>query len=115
MQKEAVLTGLGYVPNEALMKQLDKIEKNTVGYDKIIKHILDLHIHLRVDNSFIAMSNTNDYFKIKVEAPSPQRIEEAHEIIQHFADKFKINIEKIDNKDTYYIIGTSKSSLEEKI
>ena len=105
MQREAVLTGLGYVPNDALMSQLEKIEKNTVGYDKIIKHILDLHTHLRVDDSFVAMSNTNDYFKIKVEAPSPQRVEEAHEKIEHFSQKFKVTIKKIDDKDTYYIIG----------
>jgi len=105
MQREAVLTGLGYVVNEALMTQLERIENNTVGYDKISKHILDLHTHLRVDDSFVAMSNTKDYLKIKIEAPSQERIDEAHEKIQHFCDKFKVDIEKLENKNTYYIKG----------
>ena len=105
MQREAVLTGLGYVINEALMTQLERIENNTVGYDKISKHILDLHTHLRVDDSFVAMSNTKDYLKIKIEAPSQERIDEAHEKIQHFCDKFKVDIEKLENKNTYYIKG----------
>lgn len=105
MQREAILTGLGYVPNDALMTQLEKIENNTKGYDKISKHILDLHTHLRVDDSFVAMSNTKEYFKIKIEAPSQERIEEAHEKVKHFCDKFKVNIEKLENKNTYYIIG----------
>jgi len=105
MQREAILTGLGYVVNEALMTQLERIENNTVGYDKISKHILDLHTNLRVDDSFVSMSNTEDYFKIKIEAPSEERVAEAHEKIQHFCDKFKVDIEKLENKNTYYIKG----------
>ncbi|MEA1956135.1 MAG: hypothetical protein U9N02_06535 [Campylobacterota bacterium] len=105
MQRDAMLTGLGYVPNEALLKQLERIENNTEGYDKIKKHIIDLHEHLKVNDSFVSMSNTVDCFKIKVEAPSLERIEEAHEKIEHFCDKFKVNIEKLENKDTYYIKG----------
>jgi len=105
MQREAILTGLGYVPNEALRAQLEKIESNTVGYDKISKHILDLHDHLRVNDSFVAMSNSEDYFKIKIEAPSQERIEEAHEKVEHFCEKFKVKVKKVENKNTYYILG----------
>ena len=84
MQKDAMLRQLGYAPNEALINQLDKIERNTVGYEKIQKHIMDLHDHLKVDGSFVALSNSENYFKIKVEASSPELAEEAHEKIQHF-------------------------------
>jgi len=105
MQSNAMLTQLGYVPNEALKKQLKRIEKNTVGYEKIQKHIMDLHDTLKVNNSFVAMSNSNDYFKIKVEAPSDELKDEAHEKIKHFSDKFKVTLKKLDNKETYYIIG----------
>ncbi len=105
MQRDAMLTQLGYVPNEALLKQLQKIEENTLGYEKIQKHITDLHDSLRVDDSYVAMSNTNDYFKIKVAAPSPEIAEEAHEKIQHFSEKFKVTIQQLDNKKTYYILG----------
>jgi hypothetical protein len=31
--------------------------------------------------------------------------EEAHEKIKHFSKKYKVDIEKLPNKETYYIIG----------
>lgn len=105
MQKEAMLTQLGYVPNEALIAQLAKIETNTFGYNKIEKHIMDLHDHLKVDDSYVAMSNSTDSFKIKIESPSPEMAQEAHEKIKHFCEKYKVSIKKVENKNTYYILG----------
>ena len=107
MQRDAMLTQLGYAPNDALIEQLKKIEENTAGYEKIQKHIMDLHDHLRVDDSFVALSNSENYFKIKVEANSPALADEAHKKVQHFADKFKVTVNKLPNKETYYIIGFS--------
>ena len=105
MQRDAMLRQLGYSPNEALVSQMKKVENNTLGYEKIQKHIMDLHDHLRVDGSFVALSNSEDYFKIKVEAPSPEIAEEAHEKIKHFSDKYKVSLNKLPNKETYYILG----------
>ncbi len=105
MQRDAMLTQLGYAPNEALLKQLEKIEKNTLGYEKIQKHIMDLHDHLKVDGSFVALSNSQDYFKIKIEASSEELAKEAHGKVQHFSDKFKVKVNKLENKETYYIVG----------
>ena len=105
MQREAMLTQLGYVPNDALIQQLQKIEESTSGYEKIKKHILDLHDHLKVDGSYIAMSNSNNFLKIKIDALSPELAQEAHEKIRHFSEKFKVNVEKLQNKETYYILG----------
>ena len=105
MQRDAMLTQLGYMPNDALLSQLERIEKNTAGYEKIQKHIMDLHDHLKVDGSYVALSNSEDVFKIKVEASSPELAQEAHEKIQHFSDKFKVTIKKLENKETYYISG----------
>ena len=105
MQRDAMLTQLGYAPNDALLSQLQRIEENTSGYEKIRKHIMDLHDALKVDDSFVAMSNSNDCFKIKVESKSPEIAEEAHEKIKHFSDKFKVMVNKLPNKETYYIVG----------
>ena len=105
MQREAMLTQLGYAPNEALIKQLEEIENNTPGYEKIQKHIMDLHDHLKVNNAFVALSNSNTHFKIKVDSPTPELAEEAHEKIQHFSEKFKVTINQLDKKETYYIVG----------
>ena len=105
MHRDAMLTQLGYAPNEALLLQLERIENNTQGYEKIRKHIMDLHDTLKVDSSFVAMSNTNDFFKIKVESPSSEVAQEAHEKIKRFSEKFKVKVNKLDNKETYYILG----------
>jgi len=105
MQREAMLTQLGYAPNDALVKQLGEIENNTPGYEKIQKHIMDLHDHLKVNNSYVALSNSNNHFKVKVESHTPELAQEAHEKIQHFSEKFKVTINKLDKKETYYIIG----------
>ena len=108
MERDAMLTQLGYTPNEALMGQIERIISNTQGFEKIQKHIFDLHEALKVDGSYVAMSNTNDHFKIKLEAPSPELTEEAHEKVKHFSDKYKVNIRKVDGKETYYILGFAK-------
>jgi hypothetical protein len=105
MQKEAMLTQLGYVPNNALLEQLDRIVENTAGYEKIQKHIMDLHDHLKVDDSYVAMSNTNDCFKIKIDSKSPEIAEGAHEKVKHFSEKYKVKVDKLENKNTYYIVG----------
>jgi len=73
MNNEAMLKQLGYAPNDALLSQLERIVSNTKSFEKIEKHIMDLHEHLKVDDSHVAMSNSEDYFKIKIEAPSPGR------------------------------------------
>lgn len=108
MQHEAMLKQLGYIPNEALLGQLGKIIDNTASFEKIQKHIFDLHNALKVDDSFVAMSNSSDYFKIKLEAPSLERKEEAYEKVMHFAEKYKVKLEKVDGKETYYILGFAK-------
>ncbi|MDA7817805.1 hypothetical protein N9A28_06410 [Sulfurimonas sp.] len=105
MQRDAMLTQLGYVPNEALLNQLQRIEENTSGYEKIKKHIMDLHDHLKVDESYVAMSNSEDYLKIKIDSKTPETIEDANEKVQHFCDKFKVEVKKLENKETYYIVG----------
>ncbi len=105
MQRDAMLTQLGYAPNAALLTQLEKIENNTAGYEKIQKHIMDLHDHLKVNNGYVALSNSNDYFKIKIDAPTPELAAEAHEKVQHFSEKFKVNLKKLEQKETYYILG----------
>ncbi|MGD9971365.1 MAG: hypothetical protein AB7S65_13070 [Sulfuricurvum sp.] len=105
MTYELILNQLGYTPNEALSLQLSRIEENTHGFDKIIKHILDLHESLKTDESYVAMSNTNDYFKIKLDTTSDTSTADAMEKINHFADKYKVELQKVDGKPTYYVIG----------
>ena len=100
-----MLTQLGYVPNETLSRQLDSIKKNTQGYEKIAKHIMDLHDHLKVNKGYVALSNSHDYFKVKIDETTPESLDEAREKIEHFSKKFKVTLQQLPNKNTYYILG----------
>ena len=108
LPNDAILNQLGYTPNEALLEQIERIVANTNGFEKIGKHMVELHKALQVDDSYVAMSNSCDYFKIKLEAPSPERHEEARQKVMHFAEKYKVDLEKVDGKETYYILGFAK-------
>ena len=39
-----------------------RIEKNTHGFEKIIKHVMDLHEALKTNKSYVALSNSVDSF-----------------------------------------------------
>lgn len=108
MTHDAVLNQLGLLPNAALLVQLDNIEKNTHGYEKIIKHILDLHESLKTSESYVALSNSKDYFKIKIDATSDIAKADAMEKINHFCEKYKVEVQKVEGKPTYYILGFAK-------
>ncbi len=108
MQIDAVLNQLGYKSNDALREQMNKIIENTNEFEKIEKHIFELHKSLEIDNSYVAMSNTEDYLKIKLEAKSQSNKDEALNKVNHFSDKYKIDVQKVDGKDTFYIKGFNK-------
>jgi acetolactate synthase small subunit len=108
MQRDAMLKQLGYSPNEALLNQMGRIIENTKDYSKIEKHIIDLNDVLKVDKSYVAMSNSEDYLKIKIETESKEMIADATHKIEHFAKKFKVKLKKVDSKNTYYILGFEK-------
>jgi len=105
MEKQAILTQLGYSVTPKSEAQLECVIENTAGFEHIEKHLLSLHDALKVHNSFVALSSTKDYFKIKNEAASADLIAEVNEIINKWAVKYKITLEKVPNKNTYYVIG----------
>ena len=105
MVNEAILRQLDYTPNDALKEQMGRIVSNTKAFDKIEKHIMALHTQLKVDGSYVAMSNTEDYFKIKIDTLNSELKDEAHEKIKHWSEKYKAEISRVQGKDTYYIKG----------
>ncbi len=108
MQRDAMLKQLGYAPTEALLEQMGRIIDNTHEYSKIEKHIIDLNDVLKIDKSYVAMSNSEDYLKIKIETDIEEMISDAMSKVDHFSDKFKVNLQKVDGKNTYYILGFNK-------
>ncbi len=100
---EGVLTQLGYRPDPTLLEQFQKAAQNTPGFQKIFKHLVTLNDHLKNYYGFVALSNSNPYFKIKIESNDPAIIKRATEEIQKWANKYKVRLQKVDNTHTYYI------------
>ncbi len=102
LSDEALLKQLGYTEtSNGIQEQLKNIISKTSGYEEIKPHLLALHDNLRQHDSFVALSSSKDFFKIKNEKKS----EEAEEYIHKWANKYKVNLEKVAGKETYYIIG----------
>ncbi len=101
---EAMLTQLGYTINDSVMSQMQRIVQNTRGFKEIQKHIIQLNDALKPFQAHIAMSNSSDYLKIKNESDG-QSLEEVDKMINDWAKKYKIEIKKVDGKETYYIVG----------
>ncbi len=105
MQKQAILTQLGYSVTPNAEAQLERVINNTIGFEHVEKHLIALHDALKVHHSFVALSSNKDYFKIKNEAVSAEESDEVNEMINKWATKYKITLEKVPNKNTYYVIG----------
>ena len=106
LSAEALLTQLGYTPTEKSIEQIKKIIDNTNGFENFSKHILALHDELAHLKGVVALSNSKDVFKIKGDETTSKEIQtEFNELINHWATKYKIKIEKVADKLTYYILG----------
>ncbi len=102
---ESLLSQFGYNVNEASLKQMNTILDNTANFDKFSKHLLGLHDNLKHTNSYIAMSNSHNYFKIKSESANESLLTEFNELVLKWADKYNVTLEKVENKNVYYILG----------
>jgi len=103
---EALLTQLGYTNNPQTLKQINDIIANTEGFEKFLPHIPSFNDALAVEKGYIAMSNSENYLKIKCDADSSaDNLSAFTELVNHWADKYKLELKKVKNKNTYYIIG----------
>jgi len=103
---EALLSQLGYSNTEQSLQQMEKTIHNTKGFQQFSKHILALNDQLAHVKGFIALSNSKDALKIKRSEEVSQEIEEEFtSLVEGWSSKYKVQIEKVQNKPTYYIIG----------
>jgi hypothetical protein len=106
--KEAFLTQLGYSVTDSLLNQLEKVRSNPAKFDQISRHIITLNDNLKHYDSFIALSNSHDFLKVKNQSNDRLK-DEVNEIINNWAKKYKIELEKVQGKETFYIKGYEKS------
>ena len=104
---EVILSQLGYSKSEASLKQAEKMMETTTNFDKFAKHIFTLNDHLKKMNAYVGLSNKSNHLKIKCdENDSAEILEEFHEEVLHWADKYHVKLEKSDKKHLYYILGS---------
>jgi len=103
---DTILAQLKYTINDSSIKQAKKAIDNTLGFDKFAKHLISLNDNLKHVNAYVALSNNRDMFKIKSDnLDNDALLEEFHEIVKKWSDKYKVSLETIPNKEVYYIIG----------
>ena len=101
MEISALLNQLGYNENDATTAQVKRILNNCDGLN--LASVITLNDHLKPFGGFVAMSGSEDVFKIK----STQEMKEnVLNVIENWAEKNKMNIKKI-NETTHYILGTN--------
>ena len=103
---EALLRQLDYPLNDKTLEQITKTIENTENFEKFSSRLLSLKDNIAHYFGFIAMSNSYDYLKIKCEEmESEENIKVFEEVTKAWAKKYKITLQQVDNKPTYYIIG----------
>jgi len=107
MRRDAILRQLGYSVTPNALEQVQRVMENTQDFDYVEKHLISLHDALKPKLSFVAISSTHDYFKIKNEAGNAEMIKNTNEVINQWSKKYKIAVQKVPNKDTYYVLGKS--------
>ena len=98
MEISALLNQLGYSENDATTAQVKRILNNCDGLN--LSSIITLNDHLKPLGGFVAMSGSEDVFKIKNASKTPGALN----VIENWAEKNKINIKKV-NETTHYILG----------
>ena len=106
LSPEALLKQLGYATTEQSITQIKKAIENTNGFENFSKHILSLHDELAHIKGVVALSSSKDVFKIKGSEEISKEVQaEFHELINRWSNKYKIKIEQVQKKPTYYILG----------
>ena len=103
---EALLTQLGYRKNDQTLKQMNNIISNTKNFENFSQHIPSFNDALALEKAFIGMSNSHSYLKIKCdEDSSTDNLSAFTTLVKNWSDKYKLKLQKIEGKNTYYLLG----------
>ena len=103
---EALLTQFDYHINNHTVAQINSAIENTSGFDSFSKHLISLKDEIKHYDGFIALSNSHSYFKVKCETDnSKENIKEFTDALIHWSGKYKVMLQQVESKPTYYILG----------
>ncbi|MEA3513396.1 MAG: hypothetical protein U9R37_07315 [Campylobacterota bacterium] len=103
---EVLVSQLKIGHGETIISQVENTIKNTKNFNDFSKHILSLNDKLKHMNGYVALSNTHPYFKIKCDSiDNNEIIKEFKDELEHWSDKYHVELQKVENKEVYYILG----------
>ena len=103
---EALLKQFKLSVNNQSLDQMDTIINKTKGSKEFLKHIFSLNDTLASLNAFVAPSNSVELLKIKYHGEHDEvTLTKFHEAVNHWGNKYNVELEKVDLKETYYIKG----------
>ncbi len=105
MEISLILSHFGYSANDGLTRQVERILSQCDLNDTDLSHLFSLHDKIDKFSGFVAISNSEDVFKIKCQATAPADIRNFNEIVIDWAQKYQLNIRKVAGKETYYLLG----------
>ncbi|MCV6608783.1 MAG: hypothetical protein OIF32_11255 [Campylobacterales bacterium] len=88
--------------------QVDKVINNTKDFEKIAKHVVSLNDYLHHHHGFVSLSSSHNYLKIKCDNDKQDETisKEFHEKVRAWGEKYKVELERVDGKEVYYILGS---------
>lgn len=105
MVAEGLLTQFGYSVTPSSLEQAKKIIANTSGFENVEKHLVALNDKLKNYLGFVGLSGSKNYFKIKNTSPDKEVRQIVENTINQWSQKYKIAVQKVPNKETYYVLG----------
>ena len=102
---ESLLKQLKLDMTDNSLTQMGMVIDNTPHALKFFKHLFSLNDVLTPLDAFIAPSSSCNHLKIKYHGSNPAHTVSFHETVKHWADKYKVLLEKLDHKEVYYIKG----------
>lgn len=105
LESEGFLIQLGYPANEANKEKLHKVIENTEGFDQLERHLIQLNDALKTSKAYVALSNNRDLLKIKKDVDSEAYDRKIDNIVQNWAQKYKVKLIYQPQNRSYYIQG----------
>ncbi len=105
MKAEGLLTQFGYSITPSSLAQIRAIIENTTNFENVEKHLVNLNDKLKSYDGFVGLSSSNEYFKIKNTSKDEEVVAIVDNLIQEWSKKYKIKVQKVSNKETYYVVG----------
>ncbi len=106
LSAEVLLKQLKLSVSEKNLKQMQRIIANTKNIKQFYKHLFAFNDQLVALDAFIAPSSSVDALKIKYHGTDGLHKEDFHKAVAHFCEKYKVDIEPVSGKETYYIRGS---------